>query len=163
MLWTKCLYVIIFSDLDLAYINLNYMFHTSCHDNEHLCFNSPINDDSMVRINIFIFLSVLCLYVTLTLAAETLILHATFRLTIVNICAKLYWNHCMHVEVLLWTSVFQWPLSVTLTFDIETSFTRYCAWHWYEILLESLHMCRRYALYKISISYHLKWPWPCIC
>jgi hypothetical protein len=54
MLWTKSLYSIIFSDLDLAYINLNYMFHTSNHENDHLCFYSSITDDKMVPIHIFI-------------------------------------------------------------------------------------------------------------
>jgi hypothetical protein len=29
---------VIFSDLDLAYINLNHMFNTTSHDNDHLCF-----------------------------------------------------------------------------------------------------------------------------
>jgi hypothetical protein len=46
---------IIFSDL--AYITLNYTFHTSSHDNDHLCFNPSKNDDLMVWIHIFIFLS----------------------------------------------------------------------------------------------------------
>jgi hypothetical protein len=47
MLWTNFLYLIIFSDLDHVYINLNYMFLTISYDNYHLCFNPSINDDSM--------------------------------------------------------------------------------------------------------------------
>jgi hypothetical protein len=47
MLLTKSQYFIIISDLDIAYIyiNLNYMFHTRRHDNDHLCFNLLIIDD----------------------------------------------------------------------------------------------------------------------
>ena len=75
----------------------------------------------MVPIHIFKFLSELWpLCVTLTLVAGIWILHATLSLTMVNICAKLYWKPPMNVEVLLRTSVFQWALSVTLTFDLET-------------------------------------------
>jgi hypothetical protein len=40
MLWTKSLYFIILSDLDLAYINLNYMFHTCSNDND-ICVSIP--------------------------------------------------------------------------------------------------------------------------
>jgi hypothetical protein len=101
--------------------NLNYMFHTSSHDNYHLCFNPWINDDLMVLIDIYIFLSELWpLCGPLPWPQGPKFLHVTLRLTIANICAKLYWNPFMHVEVLLRTSVFQWPLSVTLTFDLET-------------------------------------------
>jgi hypothetical protein len=66
----------------------------------------------MFLIHIFIFLSELWpLSVTFTLALGILIWHVTLRLTMVNICTKLYW----HVKVLFQTSVFQLPLSVTLT------------------------------------------------
>jgi hypothetical protein len=51
-------------------------------------------------------------------------LYAALRLTITNICAKLYWNISKHVDVLLRTSVLQWPLRVTFTFDLETWFMR---------------------------------------
>jgi hypothetical protein len=43
-LWTKFLYFIIFCDLDLSYVNLNYMFHTGSCDNDHLCFNLSVID-----------------------------------------------------------------------------------------------------------------------
>jgi 5'-3' exonuclease len=70
MLWTKLLYFITFSDLDLAYINLNHIFHTSSHDNDRMGFNPSINDDLKVQIHIFIFLSeIRPLCVTMTLAA----------------------------------------------------------------------------------------------
>jgi hypothetical protein len=42
----------------------------------------------------------------------------------VNICAKVYWNPYMHVEVLLRTIVLLGPLSVTLTFNLQTWFMR---------------------------------------
>jgi hypothetical protein len=52
------------------------------------------------ELHIYIFLSELWpLCVTLTMAAGTLILHATIGLSMVKICAKLYWNSHMHVEV----------------------------------------------------------------
>jgi hypothetical protein len=46
----------------------------------------------------------------------------TLSLTMVNIYSTWYWNPSMHIKVLLWTCVFQWPLSVTLTFDLQTWF-----------------------------------------
>ena len=41
-------------------------------------------------------------------------------LTMENICGILYWNHFVHVKVIFQTSIFIWPLGVTLTFDLET-------------------------------------------
>jgi hypothetical protein len=45
MFWTKPLYLIIFSDLDIAYIKLNNMFHTRSYANDHLCFIPLLSDD----------------------------------------------------------------------------------------------------------------------
>jgi hypothetical protein len=45
ILWTKYLYFIILSDPDVAYINLNYTFHTGSHDNDHFCFKPSINGE----------------------------------------------------------------------------------------------------------------------
>jgi hypothetical protein len=115
---TNAWYFIIFSDLDLAYIDLNYMCHSQNPDNGHL--NYKKSQQMMVPIHIFIILFepwLLCM----TLTAGTW-LSLGFRLKMVNICAKLYGNPDINIEVLLWTNIFQWALSVTLTFDLETLF-----------------------------------------
>jgi hypothetical protein len=122
--WTKSLYFIVFSDLNLAYIKLNYMFHTRSHDNDHFCFNLTLNDVKMVRLHIFMFSSEnwpLC--VTLPLAAGSWILHPTLPHNDKHLC-QVICDAFMYIRVLLWTSVFQWHLSVTLTFDLDTCFMR---------------------------------------
>jgi hypothetical protein len=58
-------------------------------------------------------------------------------------------NPCMHLQVLLQTSVFHWSRSVTLTFDLEIRFMHDKASlsgeNFYEILFKFLHACKRYA------------------
>jgi hypothetical protein len=66
MFWTKLPCFIIFSNLDLAYINLNYMFRTSSHDNDHLCFNPSINDGLNTYLIFLLELLLLCMTFTLT-------------------------------------------------------------------------------------------------
>jgi hypothetical protein len=137
------------SDLALCCRNLNFAHHTALH-NAKLYWNPSMHVEVLLRtsvfsmtsvtltfdlihacdttshsVNIFISLSELWpLCVTLPFAAATYILHSTLRFTMVNICAKLYWNPSMHVEVLLQTSFFSMT-SVTLTFDLVQA-----SWWW---------------------------------
>jgi hypothetical protein len=125
MLWTIFLYFIILT------LTLHILTYITCFTPVvmimTICVSIP---QRMItkwsEYTFYIFLSEFWPCVTLTLAAGTWILHAALRLTMVNICARLYWNTSMYVEVLQRTSVFQWTLNVTLTFDLEAWWLDIC-------------------------------------
>jgi hypothetical protein len=131
------------------------MFHTHSYDNDHLCFNPSINHNKTVRIHIFIFL---CenwpLYVTLTLAIGTWILHTALWPTMVNICTKLFWNPFTRVDFLAekrFSMTYQSNLDLCHRELIRVQDNvSYSNTNVYEVSFESLHMYRRYALDKIS-------------
>jgi hypothetical protein len=91
------------------------------------------------------------LYVTLTLVAGAWI-RSAISLKMVNICVKWHCNPLLNVEVGLRTSILYWPLSVTLTLNQEWSDVVHAfdsASHngesFYDVSLESLYACKRYA------------------
>ena len=76
-----------------------------------------------------------------------------------NNCAKSFWNPCINVEVMAWTSssyvhLIFWPSSVTLTFNLsEQMFQITNVPDYFEIM----HKCRCCALDKLNLwpFYHL--------
>ena len=61
--------------------------------------------------------------VTLTFNIPEQMFQKTLLLLKENNCAKLFWNPCINIEVMAWTSSIYdhfiiWPLSLTLTFNI---------------------------------------------
>jgi hypothetical protein len=50
-----------------------------------------------------------------------------------------------------------WPRDLVYAHDIASLSVE----HFYEVLLKSLHDCRRYALDRIWTFHHLQWLWTC--
>jgi hypothetical protein len=93
----------------------------------------------------------------LTFATDTWTLHTALRLTMENICPKLYQNTSIHVEVTLrtrvlrWPKVRHWPLSGGPGFCVQHTTSS-----WWTFVLNNFINLQR-------MTFDLLWPWPSFC
>jgi hypothetical protein len=125
---------------------------------------SPINNDAIVPMNIFVFLFQLWQLWPwpYLLRPEFCALHSTNgeHLYQVNLKSRYAIRNYAADRSYSMTSLFDldlWPIFLVHEHVIAS----YRNEHLYDVSLQSLQTWRRYALDKIWIFHYLQWPWPC--
>jgi hypothetical protein len=141
------------SDLDLAYINLNDMFYTCSNDNDHLCFNSSINNDLIVRIHIsHIFIWTLTPMWDLGHRDQNFACHTRphngehlCQVILKSLYACRSFAPDKHFSISK-CDLDLWPRDLVHVRDTASHSDE----HFYEVSLKFLNACRRHVTYKIK-------------